>query len=301
MGFNVHPGKWKPESMYRALAFLMLCFGSMASATEVKSVRVRAGNEYTRATIELSDTAEYRVFTLAGPDRLVVDVINGRLRSSVDSSGKGLVRSVRSGQPEADRLRIVFDLTEAVRPKSFMLDKPDSSRRRLVVDMVPASAPKQPAQTASTTVASAAALPVRDVVIAIDAGHGGEDPGAIGAKGTHEKVVTLKMAQLLAKRINAEPGMRAVLIRDSDVFIPLQTRFQKARDHKADLLVLHDPSARQLPRRGAPLDHDGGHAYAVIAGYRWDTSGDSGGETGPRWHEELRTNAGFTARHPAGF
>ena len=254
MGFNVHPGKWKPESMYRALAFLMLCFGSMASATEVKSVRVRAGNEYTRATIELSDTAEYRVFTLAGPDRLVVDVINGRLRSSVDSSGKGLVRSVRSGQPEADRLRIVFDLTEAVRPKSFMLDKPDSSRRRLVVDMVPASAPKQPAQTTSTTVASAAALPVRDVVIAIDAGHGGEDPGAIGAKGTHEKVVTLKMAQLLAKRINAEPGMRAVLIRDSDVFIPLQTRFQKARDHKADLFVsIHADAALNRKAAGSSV------------------------------------------------
>ncbi|MEZ5468385.1 MAG: N-acetylmuramoyl-L-alanine amidase [Lysobacterales bacterium] len=217
-------------------------------------MRVRAGNEYTRATIELSDTAEYRVFTLAGPDRLVVDVINGRLRSSVDSSGKGLVRSVRSGQPEADRLRIVFDLTEAVRPKSFMLDKPDSSRRRLVVDMVPASAPKQPAQTASTTVASAAALPVRDVVIAIDAGHGGEDPGAIGAKGTHEKVVTLKMAQLLAKRINAEPGMRAVLIRDSDVFIPLQTRFQKARDHKADLFVsIHADAALNRKAAGSSV------------------------------------------------
>lgn len=256
MRFNAHPACSKYKSMSRALPLLLLFFASMATAAEVKSVRVKLGSDYTRATIELTDAAEYRVFTLAGPDRLVVDILNGRLRSSVDGGGKGLVRSVRSGQPEANRLRIVFDLTESVRPKSFIQNQSGRSQPRLVVDMVPASAPKSPAQTASKVAASdkAKGVQAREVVVAVDAGHGGEDPGAIGAKGTHEKMVTLKMAQLLAKRINAEPGMRAVLIRDGDVFIPLHQRFEKARDHKADLFVsIHADAALNRKAAGSSV------------------------------------------------
>lgn len=251
MRFNGHLGNWKSVSMFRVLAILLLCVGSMASATEVKSVRVHEGKDYTRATIELSEAAEYRVFTLPKPDRLVVDVIGGQLHASVDGPGEGLVRTVRSGQPEADRLRIVFDLTEAVRPKSFLKGGNGSrGKRRLIVDMTSSSAPTAPVQTAATV----AAAPLREVVIAVDAGHGGNDPGAVGAKGTHEKNITLKVAQMLAKLINAEPGMRAVLIRDKDEFIPLQTRFEKARDHKADLFVsIHADAALNRSAAGSSV------------------------------------------------
>ena len=251
MRFNVWTRVRKRVVMFRALGLLLICAASIASAAEVKSVRVRETREHTRATIELSDIADYQVFTLANPDRLVVDVKRGRLHSSIDGAGKGLVRSVRSGQPETDRLRIVFDLTEAVRPKSFMLDPADRGRHRLVIDMVAAATPAEPART---VVSAPATTEGREVVVAVDAGHGGDDPGAIGASGTYEKRITLKVAQLLAERIDAEPGMRAVLIRDDDTFIPLPRRFQKAREQKADLFVsIHADAALNRSARGSSV------------------------------------------------
>lgn len=236
--------------MLRALFFLLVGTVTIASATEVDSVRVSARKDYTRATIDLSDTPDYQVFTLENPDRLVVDVKRGRLRSSIDGDGRGLVKSVRTGQPQADRLRIVFDLAESVRPKSFLQNRRDRSHHRLIIDMVASSTPVEPARS----VAKESPVDGREVVIAVDAGHGGNDPGAIGAKGTHEKGITLKVAQLLAERINAEPGMRAVLIRDSDVFIALPTRFQLAREHKADLFVsIHADAALNRNARGSSV------------------------------------------------
>ena len=236
--------------MWRALVFSLIGMATMASATEVRSVRLRAGDDHTRATIDLSETPDYRVFTLADPDRLVVDVKRGRLRSNIDSAGRGLVASVRSGQPEADRLRIVFDLKEPVRPKSFVLNPSERSRHRLVIDMVSATAPAEPARAMAT----APAVEAREVVVAIDAGHGGNDPGAVGAGGTHEKRITLKVAQLLAERIDAEPGMRAVLVRDKDEFIPLHLRFQKAREQKADLFVsIHADAALNRNAKGSSV------------------------------------------------
>ncbi len=235
--------------MWRALGFLLIAIAATASATEVRSVRVRTGADYTRATIDLSDAPDYRVFTLADPDRLVVDVRRGQLRSSIDGNGRGLVKSVRSGQPEADRLRIVFDLNEPVRPKSFVLDPAGRFRHRLVIDMAPATT-AAPARIAQ----SATASEMREVIVAIDAGHGGNDPGAVGAKGTHEKEITLKVSKLLAERINAEPGMRAVLVREDDTFIPLHLRFQKAREQKADLFVsIHADAALNRNAKGSSV------------------------------------------------
>lgn len=243
------------RSMLRAFVFMLIGIASAASATEVKSVRVREADNHTRATIDLSEAPDYRVFTLADPDRLVVDIRQGRLRGSIDGDGDGVVRKVRSGQPEADRLRIVFDLAGPVRPKSFMLDATGRARHRLVVDMLPASAAPAPLAV-ETPMSSQSAAPTgeREVVVAIDAGHGGQDPGAIGAKGTHEKTITLKVAQLLAERIDAEPGMRAVLIRDDDTFVQLHERFQKARSEKADLFVsIHADAALNRSAKGSSV------------------------------------------------
>jgi N-acetylmuramoyl-L-alanine amidase len=248
--FNGKPAVWNPRIMWRALVFLLIGMATMASATEVRSVRVRVADELTRATIDLSDVPDYRVFTLADPDRLVVDVKGGRLRSSIDGNGRGMVKSVRSGQPEADRLRIVFDLKQAVRPKSFVLNPAGRFRHQLVIEMASAASPAAPVQMAS----NATPVETREVIVAIDAGHGGNDPGAVGAKGTHEKHITLKVAKLLAERIDAEPGMRAVLIREDDTFIPLHLRFQKAREHKADLFVsIHADAALNRNATGSSV------------------------------------------------
>lgn len=256
-------------TMSRALGlilFLMLTclLRPCAEASEVRSLRISTGKDYTRAMIELSGPADYKVFTLTGPDRLVIDVKGGKLRRSVDGDGRGLVRSVRSGRPEPNRLRIVFDLHGPVDPKSYVLDPGERSRQRLVVDMMAARDFAQAAAPPIAAVAASAAstsIPApakaaaqapgggRKVVVAIDAGHGGKDPGAIGPGGTREKDITLTVAKLLAARIDAEPGMKAVLIRDRDDYIALRSRFEKAREHKADLFIsIHADAA---PNRSA--------------------------------------------------
>lgn len=243
-----------PASMLRALLLSLAMMAPWAQATEVRSVRVKAGAEHTRATIDLSAAAEYRLFTLANPDRLVVDILGGHLRANIDGPGDGLVRSVRSGRPESDRLRVVFDLARPVKPKSFLLDSTGRKRHRLVVDMLPVAQADRPAVATSAEAPAPAAESQREVIVAIDAGHGGQDPGAIGAAGTHEKAITLKVARLLAERIDAEPGMRAVLIRDDDSFVPLTGRFQKAREHKADLFVsIHADAAHNRNARGSSV------------------------------------------------
>lgn len=239
--------------MVRAAALSLLVFAAQATATEIKSVRVSTGENYTRATVDLTEDADYRVFTLANPDRLVLDVIDGKLRRSLDGKARGVVTAVRSGQPDEDRLRIVFDLSAPVRPKSFMLEPAERYRHRLVIDMLPPeSVASEPVRVAAASVPEAGAQ--REVVIAVDAGHGGQDPGAIGKSGTYEKHITLKVALELAERINAEPGMRAVLIRDSDVFVPLNRRYEKAREQKADLFVsIHADAAINRSARGSSV------------------------------------------------
>jgi len=139
---------------------------------------------------------------------------------------------VRTGRQGKD-VRVVFDLASGVRPKSFLLLPGDKAPYRLVVDLFPRGKSK-------SEVVKQASPPMekpRDVVIAIDAGHGGDDPGATGAAGTREKEITLAVARELKRLIDRQPGMSAVLTRDSDYFIPLKQRYQKAREAKADLFV----------------------------------------------------------------
>lgn len=233
---------------------LLLCLPLSALAAEVKALRIWAAPQYTRAVIDVSDKVEYQVFTLQNPDRLVLDIKRGKATRGLRADGRGLVGGVRSGTPDKDKFRIVMDLNGAVRPKSFLLPPADRFGHRLVLDLYPVNGP---------TVATAAPRRVeevsrragqRNVVVAIDAGHGGEDPGAIGPAGTYEKHITLKVSRLLAEKINAEPGMTAVLIRDGDYFIPLRDRFEKAREQKADLFVsIHADAAYNAKARGSSV------------------------------------------------
>ncbi len=220
--------------------FVLVCLligalcGSLAHAAEVRGVRLWAGPDYTRAVLDVSGPVNYKLFTLQGPDRVVLDVKGGRAVSRLSSGieGKGLLKSLRTGRQGRD-LRIVLDLENAVRAKSFMLSPAENMGHRLVIDLYPA----ERAPSRERTVAQAVQGKNRDVVVAIDAGHGGEDPGAIGPSGVREKDVVLQIARALAKKIDAEPGMKAHLIRSGDYFLALRQRFSRARDAKADLFV----------------------------------------------------------------
>lgn len=210
-----------------------LVSAAQASTVEVRDVRLWASPDSTRVVLDLSAEARWNVFTLVGPARVVVDLD----RASWDAArlklpeGAGHVRGLRIGAPAPGKTRLVLDLAQMVEPKAFVTPPNEAYGHRLVVDLAPASAAPKPIK------APHAPGQQRDLVIAIDPGHGGEDPGAIGKHGTREKDVTLKVARLLADRINAEPGMRAVLTRTGDYFVPLQQRVRRARAQQADMFI----------------------------------------------------------------
>jgi N-acetylmuramoyl-L-alanine amidase len=222
---------------------LLLAVALPLHAVEVRNLRLWSGPENTRLVLDLSGSAQHTVQLLQNPDRIVLDIAGAHLRRGVRTPAAvgGLIRSVHIAQHSPQHLRIVLGLAHAMQPKSFMTPPNSQYGYRLVVDL-------------GEAVAVAAAAPVRvehsrpgarDLVIAVDAGHGGEDPGAIGMHGTREKDVVLAIAKDLAQQINAEPGMKAVLTRDGDYFVPLRDRMRRARAQNADLFVsIHADSIR---------------------------------------------------------
>ncbi len=221
---------------FLALPALLLAGSAWAAPkTEIQALRVWDGPDHTRAVFDVSGPLDYKVFTLNNPYRLVLDINGADLaKAFIAPSSSGVLHGVRTGKQGEQGVRVVFDLGEAVRPQSFLLPPADTLGHRLVVDLY-----RQESKTESVvrTVQQAVPATGRKVVVAIDAGHGGEDPGARGASGTWEKTITLAVAQELKRQIDAEPGMEAVLIRDGDYFIALQGRYQKAREAKADLFI----------------------------------------------------------------
>jgi N-acetylmuramoyl-L-alanine amidase len=269
-------------------ALAALCTAGVAraaGAAQVSDVRLWSGPEGTRLVVDLSSPVRHEVFSIDNPDRVVIDLENARLAMrKAMPEGQGPVKSVRSGPQDGGGLRIVLDLVSAQPVKSFMVAPEGSAGHRLVVELPPAaqanpaqSPPGQPPATVAAPSAtqvlasSSAALareaaavtsPVktlavakgRDLVIAVDAGHGGQDPGAIGRGGTREKNVTLAIAKRLAKAIDAEEGMRAVLVRDGDYFITLAGRTRKARQLGADMFVsIHADSVLSREVSGASV------------------------------------------------
>ncbi len=207
-----------------------------AIAADVKAVRLWAANDHTRAVLDVSSHVEYKLFMLENPARLVLDIKDSKTANALTAQPSGMVTGLRSGVPSKDQLRIVFDLSSPVRPKSFLLPPTEQFGHRLVLDLYSegvATAPRAVVRRAESNGGKTG----RNLVIAIDAGHGGDDPGAIGPTGSFEKDVTLKIALSLAEKINGEAGMQAVLTRDSDFYIPLQERFEKSRTSKADLFI----------------------------------------------------------------
>jgi N-acetylmuramoyl-L-alanine amidase len=219
------------------LIVLLLTSASAAAAPALRDIRVWASPDSTRVVLDLSEPASYTLFSLDGPDRVVIDFerIEADASAFKVPDASGVLKSVRLGERGRAGLRIVLDVNAKVDAKAFLTPPNETYGHRLVIDLghgtaaAPAEAPKP--------VKVAGGDGQRDLVIAIDAGHGGEDPGAVGKAGTREKNVTLAVARKLAERINAEPGMKAVLTRTGDYFVPFRERIRRARVQQADLFV----------------------------------------------------------------
>jgi len=218
-----------------ALACAAGAVAASSASSTVKAVRIWGGPDSTRVIFELSGPVDYQLFQLGNPDRVVLDLDNGVFGNGVGAKpGKGAVKDMRIGRFQG-KARIVLDLDKAAHPKSFLLNPTAQYGYRLVVELgTPDNKPSKIVKTIDSDIAEGKPRPV---VIAVDAGHGGDDPGARGKGGTLEKIVTLEIARDLAKLIDAQPGMQAVLTRSGDYFVPLKQRFQIAREHKADLFV----------------------------------------------------------------
>jgi N-acetylmuramoyl-L-alanine amidase len=202
----------------------------MAQAADVNGVRLWTGPEGTRVVLDLQAPVSYQVFNLDNPDRVVIDLEHARW-AAADAPASGVVRSVRHGVKPGGGLRIVLDVDAGVQPHSSLVAPNDVYGHRLVLDLAPMrAAPAVPLRTAP-------AGDDRAIVIAIDAGHGGEDPGALGHHGTREKDVALAVARALAGLVAKEPEMRPVLIRDGDYIVSLRRRMEIARENRADLFV----------------------------------------------------------------
>ena len=232
-----------------ALGLLATVVVGAAHAVEIRDVRLWAGPDHTRVVVELSGPATHNLFTLHNPERVVIDVSDANLVATQTApSGQGLVRQVRFGARDDGSLRVVLDINGDVQSKSFAVAPNESYGHRLVIDLAPASEP------APVRVEHAPPEEARDLVVAVDPGHGGDDPGAIGRGGTREKDVALAIARALAQRIDREPGMKAVLIRDGDYYVAHRDRMRKAREKRADLFVsIHADAIRDRAVSGSSV------------------------------------------------
>jgi len=215
------------------LTGLLLLGAAAWAGSTVENVRIWAESDKTRVVLDLSHSVEHSIFTLRNPHRVVIDLKDSRLSAALTNmpSGTGAVRAIRSGLRSDGQLRVVIDLNEDVRSRTFSAGPNGQYGDRLVIDLQRANS------LATVKRASEEYQPGRDIVIAIDPGHGGHDPGAIGKQRTREKDVALAISRELARRINAEPGMRAILVRNSDVYVDHRARTAIARRNRADLFV----------------------------------------------------------------
>jgi N-acetylmuramoyl-L-alanine amidase len=289
-----------PSRSAICLLLPLLAAATAAPAAEITGLRLLDDAGGTRAVLELQGGADFKLFTLHDPERVVLDLPKARLSPGLRLPGpNGAVASLRTGHPDPDTLRLVFDLARPVHADSRVEREGNDARLTLSLggpgqlaagEPAPApvaapapsieaaveppaieapvaapiaaahlqpqapSRPTAPAPRAAKTLRDVVGDGQRKLVVAIDAGHGGKDPGALGPSGVREKNVTLATARELARQINADPGMRAVLIRDGDVFVPLKQRYMKARAAQADLFIsIHADAAQNDAANGASV------------------------------------------------
>jgi N-acetylmuramoyl-L-alanine amidase len=293
------------KALLNLLAILILLLLQQAyAANSVSSVRVWPAQDYTRLTLESANPIRNNMFTINNPDRLVIDLEDIELGSTLDNLSRMIgnddpyIKSVRVGRFKPSVVRLVLDLKAEVQPQLFSLKPVADYGYRLVLDVYPAhpidpmmallesksgvikandsvgqdgqadkTIPAQEQLHSSLgtntgmndnsfpiTVPKPSEVSSRTLVIAIDAGHGGEDPGARGKHGSREKNVTLAIARKVKMLIDATPNMRGVLIRDGDYFIPLPGRVDKARKIRADLFIsIHADAFIKPKARGSSV------------------------------------------------
>ncbi|XKE44569.1 N-acetylmuramoyl-L-alanine amidase [Halomonas organivorans] len=262
------------------LLALALAFPACGLAASVDNLRLWAAPDHARLVFDLSSPAQAEVFRLDDPRRLVIDLQDTRLATDIerlDLQGSA-IRRVRTGIRAGDDLRVVLELSRAIEPRHFTLAPNEQYGHRLVVDLeypgesavedpidpieamireqeiaadraqAEAVAEGRDPTSVAPVLEPARPHPKRDIIIAVDAGHGGEDPGAIGPSGVREKDVVLAMAQRLARRIDATEGFKAVMIRDGDYYVGLRQRTRIAREQKADFFVSIHADAFRSPR-----------------------------------------------------
>jgi N-acetylmuramoyl-L-alanine amidase len=234
-----------------ASAVFALPFG--VSATQIRNARLWRSDDKLRLVFDLSGPVQYKTFSLSAPERLIIDLSGANLSGDFRqlALSNTVIRSIRSGQFGVGDARIVLDLSSPVQLASFLLPPQDGQGHRLVLDLKTA-APLQMAAAPEPTVDKA--HPKRDIIVVVDPGHGGKDPGAVGAKGEREKDVVLSIAQLLAKRLKREKGFDVKLVRNDDFFVPLRKRVDIARKHNADMFIsVHADAAPRLTASGASV------------------------------------------------
>jgi N-acetylmuramoyl-L-alanine amidase len=253
----------KVARAFLVVAALWIAGIAVAAGATVQNVRLWDAPDHSRLVFDLSQPLEHRVLVLQNPPRVVIDLERTRLQGTLPAvePGSPLVTSVRAAQFDADTLRIVVDLKKETNPRTFALPPAGPYGHRLVIDLYRADSAREAENNGAAprrNGSRAETQAPREIVIAIDAGHGGEDPGAIGRRyRTREKDVTLAVARELARLVAATPGMRPVLTRDGDYYVGLAQRYRKAEAQRADVfLSIH---ADAVPGR----DANGSSVYAL--------------------------------------
>jgi len=241
-----------------ALAILSVpsvVLSATSNTTNIKAVRMWAGPESTRVVFDVDRKLEHNVFVLSNPDRVVVDLVNSEFVNSVGDLDyrNGLVKGIRSGMQPNNVLRVVLDMKASATPKSFLLNPTANYGHRLVIDLEPTSLSSR-SSVGEVPITATIPSADREAIVAIDAGHGGDDPGAVGLSGTREKDVALAIALRLESLLKEHKGITPVLIRSGDYYISLRGRIRKARDLKADLFVsIHADAFSNRNAKGASV------------------------------------------------
>jgi N-acetylmuramoyl-L-alanine amidase len=250
--------KW---SVIVLLAASMLFAGSATAEPKLYGFRI-VQQDNVMLHFDLDSTAAApQLFSLADPHRLVIDLPGTTLATELPSETyiQGVVRGVRYAQHAEGYLRVVLDLRRAVSPSYQIIPRQDG--QRLVIDLGVAGTPEYAAlpETSNQSQASSSSQTIstgslRDTVVAIDAGHGGKDPGAIGPRKTREKDITLAVAKRLYQRLSKQPGIKPVMVRSNDVYIGLRMRMDIARKRGADLFVsIHADAVNRAAANGSSV------------------------------------------------
>lgn len=257
--------------LLRLFLLNLLCLPTLAQALQLSATRLWPSPDYTRITLEAAQPVTHSHFLLTNPPRLVIDLDGVEPSAALDALASQLtpddphVSAIRVGMNRPGVMRLVLDLKTTIKPSMFGLQPLGQYGHRLVVDLYPAqpaplaaspAAPIPPTAKAAEARLGKPAVPqyARLITVAIDAGHGGEDPGALGANGSREKDITLALAKKLKQKIDAQDGMRAVLVREGDYFVPLGQRVVKARAVKADLFMsIHADAFIKPQARGSSV------------------------------------------------